>query len=192
MTECRGKWQFDILWRLVGCTLKTIHSHPIMLHFVQYSCYDYSPADQVGDECKDSSQCSSRGEHHCCSVRRLGHYRDRKKRIIMSPYFRMLNQWCVNMHRRWEQLTRCIPGLVDGDSSGGQGHAAGVLQGDVDTVGARLLKCPPETHLTLCRRWDILAHNGAHLSTAGVWHDGAGWSGDADDEAWKTLNVPEH
>lgn len=48
-----------------------------------------------------------------------------------------------------ERATRCILGLVDGDGGAGQGHAAGVLQCDVDAVGAGLRKAPLQTHLAL-------------------------------------------
>lgn len=81
--------------------------------------------------------------------------------------------------------TRCILGLVDGDSGAGQGQAAGVLQSDVDTVDARLQKRSPETHLTLWGWRHIIAHNVTHLCAAGVWHNGAGWRGGAEDEAWE-------
>lgn len=37
-------------------------------------------------------------------------------------------------------------------------------------------------HLTLRRRRDVVARDGAHLATAGVRHDGAGGDGDAGDE----------
>lgn len=47
-----------------------------------------------------------------------------------------------------DRPTRCILGLVDGDGGAGQGHAAGVLQRDVDAVGARLFKPPPQMHFT--------------------------------------------
>lgn len=80
------------------------------------------------------------------------------------------------------QPTRCLLGLVDGDGGAGQGQAVGVLQGDVDAVGARLQKRSPEMHFTR-RQWrHIIAHDAMHLSAAGVWHDGAGWSGDAECE----------
>ena len=48
-----------------------------------------------------------------------------------------------------EKLTRCVLGLVDGDGGAGKRHAAGVLQGDVHTVGARFQKPPPQVHFTL-------------------------------------------
>lgn len=78
--------------------------------------------------------------------------------------------------------TGCILGLVDGDGGAGQGHAAGVLQRDVDAVGARLCKPPLQTHFTRRRRRDVVAGDGVHLGAAGVRHDGAGRDGDAGDE----------
>lgn len=45
------------------------------------------------------------------------------------------------------RLTRGVLGLVDGDGGAGEGQAAGVLQGDVDTVGARLQKRSCQMHL---------------------------------------------
>lgn len=78
--------------------------------------------------------------------------------------------------------TRCILGLVDGDGGAGQGHAAGVLQRDVDAVGARLREAPPQAHFTRWRRRDVVARYGVHLGAAGVRHDGAGRDGGAGGE----------
>lgn len=89
----------------------------------------------------------------------------------------------ANVHRREElKPTRCILGLVDGDGGAGEGRAAGVLQGDVDAVGAGLLEPSPQTHFAHGRRRDVVAGDGAHLGAAGVRHDGAGGEGDAGEE----------
>lgn len=128
---------------------------------------DHSPADQVGDEGKHGPQDSGGGEHHGCSVGALGCCRDRKASVRREGRR-------TSSHVSAEKPTRCILGLVDGDSGGGQGQAAEVAQGDVDAVGAGLGEAPPETHLTLGRGRDVVAHDGSHLSAAGVRHDGAG------------------
>lgn len=88
----------------------------------------------------------------------------------------------MNVRRGKNRATRCILGLADGDGGAGQGHAAGVLQRDVDAVGARLGKPSLQMHFALLRRRDIVAHDGSHLSTAGVRHDGAGGDGEAAEE----------
>lgn len=59
-------------------------------------------------------------------------------------------------------------GLVDGDGGGGEGQAAGVLQSDVHTVGARFQKSSCQMHFALRERWHIVAHDVAYLSAAGV------------------------
>lgn len=46
-------------------------------------------------------------------------------------------------------LTGRVLGLADGDDGASERHAAGVLQGDVNTVGARFQKPPPQIHLAI-------------------------------------------
>lgn len=82
-------------------------------------------------------------------------------------------------------LTGRVLGLADGDDGAGERHAAGVLQGDVDTVGAGFQKPPPQIHLAVRRWWYIIAHDVTHLSAAGIGHNGAGRGGDAEDKRLK-------
>lgn len=94
-----------------------------------------------------------------------------------SP-FEKWNKSSVNAFRS-APPTGFVLGLVDGDGGAGQGQAAGVLQGDVDAVGAGLHERPPQTHLARFRRRHVVAHDVSHLGAAGVGHDGAGRGGHA-------------
>lgn len=71
-------------------------------------------------------------------------------------------------------LTWRLLGLVDGHCGAGQSHAFGVLQSDVDAVGAWLQKGPPQMDLALCGGRHVITHDVPDLSAAGVRHNGAG------------------
>ena len=119
----------------------------------------------------------------------------RSRRVLRGHKHNIGQRVCntANVRGWMERATWCILGFVDGDGGAGQGHAAGVLQGDVDAVGARLSKASLQTHLALRGRRDVVARDGSHLGTAGVRHDGAGGGGDAadkqEDGEFKTATV---
>ena len=130
-----------------------------------------SLVDYICNESKDSHQHGARWEHHRCSAISLGRYRQNHRQTLFRTGLDDHILKKVNEHACdeiactavYEELTRWILGLVDGDGGAGEGQAAGVLQGDVDTVGAGFRERSPQVHLAL-RRWrHVVTHDATHL-----------------------------